>query len=100
MGSKRPSDKLKIIHKELIKAAAEVAGEATEMRGAGEGEADGYNHREEKELNKEEGLRERKRNHVFKWSRHLHHARRYTGAKGKEGGFWRRKEIRQDHIMH
>eukprot|EP00965_Chrysotila_dentata_P261711 6214347-Pleurochrysis_carterae.AAC.4 len=60
-----------------------------------------YNHREQKELNKEEGLRERMRNQVFKWSRHfLYHARRYTGGKGKEGAFWRRKEIRQDHIMH
>eukprot|EP00965_Chrysotila_dentata_P213544 6187681-Pleurochrysis_carterae.AAC.2 len=100
LGNKRPRDKLRRIHEELTKTAAEVAGEATEMKEAGEGEVDGYNHREEKELNKEEGLRERRRNQVFKWSRHLYHARRYTGGKRKEGGFWRRKEIRQDQIMH
>eukprot|EP00965_Chrysotila_dentata_P212321 6186961-Pleurochrysis_carterae.AAC.1 len=70
------------------------------MIGAREGETDGYNRMEEKELNKEERLRERKRNQVFKWSRHLYHARRYTGGKGKEGGFWRRKEIKQDYILN
>eukprot|EP00965_Chrysotila_dentata_P072126 2383255-Pleurochrysis_carterae.AAC.1 len=43
LGSKRPSDKLRIIHYELTKAAAEVAGEVTGMRRAGEGETDGYN---------------------------------------------------------
>eukprot|EP00965_Chrysotila_dentata_P116212 3841848-Pleurochrysis_carterae.AAC.1 len=67
---------------------------------AGEGEVEGYNRRVEKELNKEEGLRERKRNQVFKWGRHLYHARRYTWGKGKEGGFWRREEIRHDYIMN
>eukprot|EP00965_Chrysotila_dentata_P016924 561183-Pleurochrysis_carterae.AAC.1 len=70
MGNKRPSDKLRIIHQELTKAAAEVGGEVTEMTGAGERETDGYNRKEEKELNKEERLRERKRNQVFEWSRH------------------------------
>eukprot|EP00965_Chrysotila_dentata_P007578 246714-Pleurochrysis_carterae.AAC.3 len=59
-------------------------GDVTEMTGAGEKEADGYNRKEEKELNKEERPRESKRNQVFKWSRHLYHARRYTGGKGKE----------------
>eukprot|EP00965_Chrysotila_dentata_P194811 6176598-Pleurochrysis_carterae.AAC.2 len=32
LGSKKPSDKLRIIQSELTKAAAEVAGHATEMR--------------------------------------------------------------------
>eukprot|EP00965_Chrysotila_dentata_P262533 6214596-Pleurochrysis_carterae.AAC.4 len=32
------------------------------------------------------------------WSRHLYHAQRYTGGKGKAGGFWRRRDIRQDCI--
>eukprot|EP00965_Chrysotila_dentata_P136277 4506386-Pleurochrysis_carterae.AAC.1 len=100
MGNKRPSDKLRIIQQELTKVAAEVMGEATEMTGAGERETGEYNHKEEKELNKEERLRERKRNQVFKWSRHLYHARRYTGGKGKEGGFWMRKEIKQDYILN
>eukprot|EP00965_Chrysotila_dentata_P085205 2811201-Pleurochrysis_carterae.AAC.2 len=100
MKNKKPSDKLRIIQQELTKAAAEVMGEVTEMTGAGEREADGYNRLEEKELNKEERLRERKRTQVFKWSRHLYHARRYTGGKGKEGGFWRRKEIKQDYILN
>eukprot|EP00965_Chrysotila_dentata_P099911 3300633-Pleurochrysis_carterae.AAC.1 len=62
MGNKKPSDKLRIIHQELTKAAAEVVGEATEKTGAGEKEADGYNRKEERELNKEDRLRERKRN--------------------------------------
>eukprot|EP00965_Chrysotila_dentata_P136329 4508064-Pleurochrysis_carterae.AAC.1 len=70
MGGERPSDKLRRIHHELTKAAAEVGGEVTKRRGAGEGETDGCNRREEKGLNKEERIRERKRNHVFKWSRH------------------------------
>eukprot|EP00965_Chrysotila_dentata_P095814 3167230-Pleurochrysis_carterae.AAC.1 len=100
LGCKKPSDKLRIIHYELTKAAAEVSGEILEMRGDGEGEADGFNLKEEKELNREEGIRERERNQVFKWSRHLYHARRYTGGKGKEGRFWRRKEIKQDYIMN
>eukprot|EP00965_Chrysotila_dentata_P160823 5311000-Pleurochrysis_carterae.AAC.1 len=38
------------------------------MKGAGEEETDVYNRREEKGLNKEERIRERKRNQVFKWS--------------------------------
>eukprot|EP00965_Chrysotila_dentata_P126027 4165200-Pleurochrysis_carterae.AAC.1 len=54
MGNKRPSDKLRIIHQELTKAAVEVVGEVTEMTGAGEREVDEYNRKEEKELNKEE----------------------------------------------
>eukprot|EP00965_Chrysotila_dentata_P083199 2745379-Pleurochrysis_carterae.AAC.1 len=100
MEGKRPRDKLKIIHSELTTAAAEVTGEAPGKRGAGEEEADGYNNKEVNELNKEEGLRERKRRQVFEWSRHLYHARRYAGGKGKEGGFWRKKEIRQDFILN
>eukprot|EP00965_Chrysotila_dentata_P027273 906051-Pleurochrysis_carterae.AAC.1 len=100
MGNKRPRDKLRIIHQEITKAAAEVVGETIEMTGAGEKKADGYNRKEEGGLNKEDRLRERMRNHVFKWSRHLYHARRYTGGKGKEGGFWRRKEISQDYILN
>eukprot|EP00965_Chrysotila_dentata_P050521 1674257-Pleurochrysis_carterae.AAC.1 len=98
--NKMPSDKLRKLQHELIKAAAEVAGEVTEVTRTGEGEADGYNRMEEKELNREERLRENKRNQVFKWSRHLYHARRYTGGKGKDGGFWRRKEIKQDYILN
>eukprot|EP00965_Chrysotila_dentata_P006654 217441-Pleurochrysis_carterae.AAC.1 len=70
MGDKRPSDKLRIIQQELTKAAAEVVGEMTEVTGAGERETNGYNRKEEKELNKEERRRERKRNQVFEWSRH------------------------------
>eukprot|EP00965_Chrysotila_dentata_P167685 5537600-Pleurochrysis_carterae.AAC.1 len=97
MENSKPSDKLRIIQKELMQVAAEVAGkDMKEMRGAG----DGYNFNEERELNKEEGLRERKRHQVFEWNRHLYHARRYTGGKGKNGGFWRRKEIRQDYIIN
>eukprot|EP00965_Chrysotila_dentata_P258883 6213373-Pleurochrysis_carterae.AAC.3 len=78
---KKPSDKLRIIHNELTIAAAEAAGEAPGKRGAGEEEADGYNRKEMNALNKEEGLRERKRNQVFEWCRHLYHARRYAGGK-------------------
>eukprot|EP00965_Chrysotila_dentata_P108569 3586625-Pleurochrysis_carterae.AAC.1 len=70
LGNKKPSDKLRIILYELTQAAAEMAGGTIGTRGAGEGETDGYNRREEKKLNKEEALRERKRNQVFKWSRH------------------------------
>eukprot|EP00965_Chrysotila_dentata_P179686 5933554-Pleurochrysis_carterae.AAC.1 len=70
MGGKRPSEKLRIIHQELTKKTAEVVGEVTKMTGAEERDADGYNRKEEKELNKEERLRESKRNQVFKWSRH------------------------------
>eukprot|EP00965_Chrysotila_dentata_P026523 878914-Pleurochrysis_carterae.AAC.1 len=98
--SKRPSDKLRIIQDELSKAAAEVAGKDCEMRKDVGRESEGYNYGEEKELNKEERRRERQRNQVFKWSRHLYHARRYAGGKGKEGGFWRRKEIRHDYIIN
>eukprot|EP00965_Chrysotila_dentata_P256409 6212529-Pleurochrysis_carterae.AAC.1 len=101
MGNNRPSDKLRIIQKEMMQAAAEVAGEGMkEMRGAGDREIYGYNFGEERGINKEEGNRERKRHQVFKWNRHLYHARRYTGGKGKEGGFWRRKEIKQDYILN
>eukprot|EP00965_Chrysotila_dentata_P066599 2205839-Pleurochrysis_carterae.AAC.1 len=85
----RPSDRLRIVQNELMQVAAEVVGEdMKEMRGAGGRETDGYNFSEERDLNKEEGHRERKRHQVFKWSRHLYHARRYTGGKGKDGGFW------------
>eukprot|EP00965_Chrysotila_dentata_P056336 1868767-Pleurochrysis_carterae.AAC.1 len=70
---------------ELMKVAAEVAGEKTGSGNTDGGENDRYNHKEERELNKEEGLRERKRNHTFMWSRHLYHARRYTGGQGKIG---------------
>eukprot|EP00965_Chrysotila_dentata_P055664 1846520-Pleurochrysis_carterae.AAC.1 len=62
MRNRKPSDKLRIIQHELTKAAAEVAGEVIERTRAGEEEADGYNRTEEKELNKEEKLRESKRN--------------------------------------
>eukprot|EP00965_Chrysotila_dentata_P187009 6171866-Pleurochrysis_carterae.AAC.1 len=55
---------------------------------------------EENRLNKKEGLRERRRHQVFKWNRHLYHARRYTGGKGKKEGFWTRREIRQDYILN
>eukprot|EP00965_Chrysotila_dentata_P080824 2667686-Pleurochrysis_carterae.AAC.1 len=34
------------------------------------------------------------------WNRHLYHAQRYTGGEGKEGGFWRRRDIRQDCILN
>eukprot|EP00965_Chrysotila_dentata_P078476 2585646-Pleurochrysis_carterae.AAC.3 len=81
--------------------AAKVAGEnINEIKGFGGEEEDEYNYREEKELYKEEGLSERRRHQVFKRNRHLYHARRYTGGKGKTGGFWRRKEIRHDYIMN
>eukprot|EP00965_Chrysotila_dentata_P176859 5841195-Pleurochrysis_carterae.AAC.1 len=100
MGNKEPSDKLRIIQNELIKVAAEVAGEKTGSEWTDGGEEDRYNYREEQEFNKEEGLRERKRNQTFMWSRHLYHARRYAGGQGKIGGFWRRKEIRNDYIMN
>eukprot|EP00965_Chrysotila_dentata_P222719 6193134-Pleurochrysis_carterae.AAC.2 len=53
-----------------------------------------YNRQEEKELNKGK-KRERQRRQLFMWNRHLYHALRYTGGKGKEGGFWRRRDIRQ-----
>eukprot|EP00965_Chrysotila_dentata_P208432 6184688-Pleurochrysis_carterae.AAC.1 len=52
------------------------------------------------ELNKEENRKERKRHHVFKWNRHLYHARRYTGGKGENGGLWRRKEIKRDYTIN
>eukprot|EP00965_Chrysotila_dentata_P070041 2313504-Pleurochrysis_carterae.AAC.1 len=69
-----------------MKAAAEVAGEnINKSEGAGGSEVDGYSHREKREVNKEEGLRERKRHQGFMWSRHLYHARRYTGGNGKVG---------------
>eukprot|EP00965_Chrysotila_dentata_P030144 1003765-Pleurochrysis_carterae.AAC.1 len=97
---KKPSVKLRMIHKELTIAAAEVAGETPGKRWIGEEEPEGYNRKEVEELNKEERLREKKRNQVFEWGGHLYHARRYAGGKGKEGGFWRRKEIRQDYIIH
>eukprot|EP00965_Chrysotila_dentata_P002406 78225-Pleurochrysis_carterae.AAC.1 len=100
IGGKKPSDRLRIIQDELMKTAAEVAGEnINRAEGAGGSEVDGHNHREELELNKEEGLRERKRHPSFLWSRHIYHARRYTGGNGKVGGFWKRKEIRNDYIM-
>eukprot|EP00965_Chrysotila_dentata_P046470 1544392-Pleurochrysis_carterae.AAC.1 len=59
MGNKRPSNRLRIIQNELTKVAAQVAGEEMVKEETGEGEIEGYNRREEKELNKEEGLRER-----------------------------------------
>eukprot|EP00965_Chrysotila_dentata_P225341 6194694-Pleurochrysis_carterae.AAC.1 len=34
------------------------------------------------------------------WNRHLYHAQRYTGGEGKAGGFWRRRDIRQDCILN
>eukprot|EP00965_Chrysotila_dentata_P050428 1671787-Pleurochrysis_carterae.AAC.1 len=34
------------------------------------------------------------------WNRHLYHAQRYTGGEGKDGGFWRRRDIRQDCILN
>eukprot|EP00965_Chrysotila_dentata_P115642 3821710-Pleurochrysis_carterae.AAC.6 len=34
------------------------------------------------------------------WNRHLYHAQRYTGGKGNEGGFWRRRDIKQDCILN
>eukprot|EP00965_Chrysotila_dentata_P259284 6213507-Pleurochrysis_carterae.AAC.3 len=34
------------------------------------------------------------------WNRHLYHAQRYTGGKGTEGGFWKRRDIRQDYILN
>eukprot|EP00965_Chrysotila_dentata_P090798 2996672-Pleurochrysis_carterae.AAC.2 len=71
-----------------------------QQKGAGGGEVDGYNYREKRELNEEDGLRERKRHQVFEWYRHLYHARRYTGDKEKKGGFWMRKEIGHDYIMN
>eukprot|EP00965_Chrysotila_dentata_P091038 3005822-Pleurochrysis_carterae.AAC.1 len=101
MGDNKPSDRLRIIQNELMKVAAEVAGEnINRSEEAGGSEVDGCNHREKRELNKEEGLRERKRQQAFMWSRHLYHTRRYTGGNGKVGGFWRRKEIRDDNIMN
>eukprot|EP00965_Chrysotila_dentata_P092512 3053034-Pleurochrysis_carterae.AAC.1 len=100
MGNKKPNDKLRIVQNELMKVAAEVAGEKTGSEWTGGGEEDKHNHGEEQELNKEERLRERKRNQTFMWSRHLYQARRYTGGQGKIGGFWRRKEIRNDYIMN
>eukprot|EP00965_Chrysotila_dentata_P154770 5114130-Pleurochrysis_carterae.AAC.1 len=98
---KKPNVRLRIIQDELTRAAAEVAGESINRpEGVDRNEVDGYNHREERELNKEEGLREKKRHQTFMWSRLLYHARRYTGGNGKVGGFWRRKEIRNDYIMN
>eukprot|EP00965_Chrysotila_dentata_P147958 4884016-Pleurochrysis_carterae.AAC.5 len=100
MDNKRPSDRLRELQKKLTRAAAEVMGEQMEENiGTGE-ETDKYNRREGKELNRREQQRERSRHELFKWSRHLYHARRYTGGKGNPGGFWRRREIRQDYILY
>eukprot|EP00965_Chrysotila_dentata_P184589 6093432-Pleurochrysis_carterae.AAC.1 len=101
MGNKEPSDKLRIIQNELMKVAEEVAGENTKGSEGTDGDEEvKYNYGEERELNKEERFRERKRHQTFMWSRHLYHARRYTGGNGKIGGFWRRKKIRNDYIMN
>eukprot|EP00965_Chrysotila_dentata_P070624 2335072-Pleurochrysis_carterae.AAC.1 len=100
MGNKGPGDRLRIIQNELMRAAAEVAGENTKgPKGTDRDEEDKYNYGEERALNKEEGFRERKRHQTFMWGRYLHHARRYTGGDGKIGGFWRRKEIGNDYIL-
>eukprot|EP00965_Chrysotila_dentata_P185905 6137636-Pleurochrysis_carterae.AAC.1 len=96
----RPSEKLKVIQETVTKAAAEAIGEKV-GHGTGVGEReDGYNRREEKELNKEEQKRERLRQQLFMWNRHLYHAQRYTGGKGNAGGFWRRRDIKQDYILN
>eukprot|EP00965_Chrysotila_dentata_P164700 5437938-Pleurochrysis_carterae.AAC.1 len=101
MDNKRPSDQLTILQTELTNIAAEVGGGRTQKsNGVREGEENGYDRREEQQLNKEERVRERKRHQVFKWDRLLYHARRYTGGKGKEGGHWRRREITQDYILN
>eukprot|EP00965_Chrysotila_dentata_P020737 686373-Pleurochrysis_carterae.AAC.1 len=64
-----------MIHKELTNAAAEVAGNTPGKGSTGEEDEDGYNRKETNELNKGEGLREKKRSQVFEWGRHLYHAR-------------------------
>eukprot|EP00965_Chrysotila_dentata_P069302 2290294-Pleurochrysis_carterae.AAC.3 len=86
MGSKKRSDKLRIIHNELTKVAAEVAGEVTEMRGAGEEEMGGYNHREVKELNKEQGFQEKKKMKSSNGSDTCTTLGDIRGAKEKKGG--------------
>eukprot|EP00965_Chrysotila_dentata_P225766 6194971-Pleurochrysis_carterae.AAC.2 len=86
MGNKRPSDRLPELQKALTRAAAEVIGEQVgENNGIGEA-TDKYNRREEHGLNREERRREKSRHELFKWSRHLYHARRYTGAEGNPEG--------------
>eukprot|EP00965_Chrysotila_dentata_P093987 3106180-Pleurochrysis_carterae.AAC.2 len=101
MEGKRPSDRLMILQRELTHAAAEVGGGNTQVNnGAKDEKENRYDRREELLLNKEEKTRERKRHQVFKWNRHLYHARRYSGGKGKTGGFWRRREISQDYIIN
>eukprot|EP00965_Chrysotila_dentata_P138540 4582799-Pleurochrysis_carterae.AAC.1 len=68
MGNEKPSVKLRIIQNELMKAAAEVEGENINGKAEnGGGDVDRYNYGEERELNKEERLRERKRHHIFEW---------------------------------
>eukprot|EP00965_Chrysotila_dentata_P237655 6202042-Pleurochrysis_carterae.AAC.2 len=79
MDNRRPSDKLTILQTELTKIAAEAGGgKAQENNMARDEEENGYDRREEQQLNKEERVRERKRHQVFKWNRLLYHARTRT----------------------
>eukprot|EP00965_Chrysotila_dentata_P057657 1911617-Pleurochrysis_carterae.AAC.3 len=98
---KQPTDRLRDIQKVLTRVAAEPAGANAESkdRTRKEGE-DTYNQREAKELEKGERKRESQRDQLFKWNRHLYHARRYTGGKEKDGRLWRQREIGQDHLLN
>eukprot|EP00965_Chrysotila_dentata_P245261 6206454-Pleurochrysis_carterae.AAC.3 len=100
MMHERPSDRLRILQDSLMRATAETVAENMSKDNKTETEEDRNNKSEEKELNKGEQIRQRQRHQLFMWNRHLYHARRYTGGKGKTGGFWRRKEIRRDCILN
>eukprot|EP00965_Chrysotila_dentata_P218791 6190770-Pleurochrysis_carterae.AAC.1 len=83
----RPGDRLKELQEAATRAAAQAIGEkAGHSNKKGEREEE-YDRREEKELNKEEQKIGRQRHQLFMWNRHLYHAQRYTGRKGKAGGF-------------
>eukprot|EP00965_Chrysotila_dentata_P249596 6208978-Pleurochrysis_carterae.AAC.1 len=98
--NRRPGDRLTALQEAITRAAAEVVGEkGRHSKEKREREAE-YNRREEQELKKEEQKRERQRHQLFMWNRHLYHAHRYTGGRGNDGGFWRRRDIRQDCILN
>eukprot|EP00965_Chrysotila_dentata_P090282 2979047-Pleurochrysis_carterae.AAC.1 len=67
MENRRPRDRLTILQKALMNAAAEVGWRNIhENNTARDEEEDRYDRREEQQLNKEERARERKRHQVFK----------------------------------
>eukprot|EP00965_Chrysotila_dentata_P128588 4250552-Pleurochrysis_carterae.AAC.1 len=62
---KRPRNRLQQLQETLTRAAAEAGGEKVKERNSNGEREEGYNRREEKELNKEEQRRERQRHQLL-----------------------------------